>query len=215
MEADQESDLDAAFEATWGPNGLARMPTGHQEPSESPHPTTATPAQTTTRTTTPATATTSHQNQPHANNSNRSSPPTTAQHPGSSSHASAHARVRSGSIVHTSVQSDKKHASLSRPETTATLESQEPTEYLEEHVFPVLLPAIEQMLRIVKRKEGVEEIADPLAWLGQYLQAHKQKVEGGDRFDHSHSLEPSRPISEVQAFSAKHIDDLQQIIPSQ
>ncbi|KAJ3333299.1 hypothetical protein HDU76_009625 [Blyttiomyces sp. JEL0837] len=43
-------------------------------------------------------------------------------------------------------------------------------EYLETYVFPTLLPGIERLLKTVKRKDGqLEEIADPVVWLAQYL----------------------------------------------
>jgi hypothetical protein len=40
--------------------------------------------------------------------------------------------------------------------------------YLEERVFPVLMPALERLLKSVKRKDGLsEDIHDPLAWIAQ------------------------------------------------
>ncbi|KAJ3294381.1 hypothetical protein HK104_003628 [Borealophlyctis nickersoniae] len=45
----------------------------------------------------------------------------------------------------------------------------EPAKYLEEHIFPTLLPGIEKLLRTVKRKDGQleEDMTDPILWLAQ------------------------------------------------
>ncbi|ORY50703.1 hypothetical protein BCR33DRAFT_492424 [Rhizoclosmatium globosum] len=63
------------------------------------------------------------------------------------------------------------HTANSTRPTTGGLNTdfEDPTSYLEEKVFPILLPGIEKMLKSVKRKE---ELSDPLAWLGHYLQRH-------------------------------------------
>ncbi|KAJ3041121.1 hypothetical protein HDV00_009835 [Rhizophlyctis rosea] len=49
--------------------------------------------------------------------------------------------------------------------------TEEPAKYLENHVFPVLLPGIEKLLRTVKRKDGQLEVdhVDPILWIAQYL----------------------------------------------
>ncbi|KAI9145931.1 hypothetical protein BKA69DRAFT_1121125 [Paraphysoderma sedebokerense] len=43
--------------------------------------------------------------------------------------------------------------------------------YLETHIFPVLLPAIEKLLKTIKKKDGVidEENINPIVWLAQNL----------------------------------------------
>ncbi|KAJ3417307.1 hypothetical protein HDV05_005763 [Chytridiales sp. JEL 0842] len=72
--------------------------------------------------------------------------------------------------------------------TNSTVYVEEPGKYLEENVFPTLLPGIERLLRNVKRKDGgqVEEIGDPIQWLAQYLVQHNpnpQKTELADLAD--------------------------------
>ncbi|KAJ1562414.1 hypothetical protein HK405_012460 [Cladochytrium tenue] len=57
------------------------------------------------------------------------------------------------------------------------LYSDEPTKYLEEHIFPVLLPGIERLLKIVKRKDEHDEvIVSPTHWLAEYLIANIPKT---------------------------------------
>jgi hypothetical protein len=58
---------------------------------------------------------------------------------------------------------------LAAEDTESMVYVEEPGKYLEENVFPVLLPGIEKLLRTVKRKDGgqVEEIGDPIQWLAQ------------------------------------------------
>ncbi|KAI8621687.1 hypothetical protein BC830DRAFT_1093091 [Chytriomyces sp. MP71] len=148
--AASESDIDADFEATWGPNGIARMAVQNGTPKEPTLPSLEdTPA-----------------------------PPSRAG-PSSSS-----TRRRTGSVTATpktrlttasgalkdAVLPASQRSLYTRPESA---EEDDPTEYLEAHVFPSLLPAIEKLLKMVKRKDGVEEIADPLAWLAHViLQTH-------------------------------------------
>ncbi|KAJ3193649.1 hypothetical protein HK101_004427 [Irineochytrium annulatum] len=80
-----------------------------------------------------------------------------------------HIRLKQKHKSHSSSRVLEDVPNAGAPAEISEEELMEPTKYLEENVFPTLLPGIEKLLRLVKRKDGQpeEELADPIGWLAQ------------------------------------------------
>ncbi|KAJ3208878.1 hypothetical protein HDU67_006503 [Dinochytrium kinnereticum] len=84
------------------------------------------------------------------------------------------------SLLHSNRSLQTSATDVMKPSST-TVFDEDATTYLEERIFPILLPGIEKLLRTVKRKDGQteEELADPVGWLAQYLQKNNPASGGG------------------------------------
>ncbi|KAI9345537.1 hypothetical protein BDR26DRAFT_916708 [Obelidium mucronatum] len=210
----EEKEIDAAFDKVWGVNGHARMARESAEPDQQPvddrekKTNNTQPAQSPSQ---KASTDFSHasRTEPSADRHRHHHNPHHHHHPAPPSAARSQSSIITGGVDSTS-GSLPTTVPATRPQTGySTMDFEDPTQYLEERVFPILLPGIEKMLKTVKRKDGVEELSDPLSWLGHYLQRHnvvKQCAEVAEKgpagAEHSKDLLARKASAGTQAILA-------------